>query len=174
MTFPLRSVISIRDYDFLFPAGKVFLSQVALGRSLCRSTHRKYPITSRVPAETLHLILVQISVNSVSPDQRLCRLTCGKALPFRRTGVLSSFYHAGWKAEPSSLHGGGRRLSRCPERPSLSASQAAEPRRMLEPVSELDSRHLNPALPSITLAYVLLAVKRHTARNVTSPALPIA
>ena len=67
--------------------------------------------------------LVQITLNCVNDDLRLRRLTCGKASPFRRTGVLSNFFHAGWKAEPSSRHGRGAWLRHWPESRRLSASR---------------------------------------------------
>ena len=41
-------------------------------------------------------------------DLRLRRLICGKALPFRTRCVPNNFLPAGWKAEPSSLSGGGQ------------------------------------------------------------------
>jgi hypothetical protein len=53
--------------------------------------------------------LVQITRAPASYDVRLRRLPCGKASPFRRTTALVNLLRAGWKAEPSSLRGGGRK-----------------------------------------------------------------
>ena len=52
-------------------------------------------------------MLVQTMLVTVGDELRLCRVTCGKALPFRRRPLLSNRPRAGWKAEPSSLRGGG-------------------------------------------------------------------
>jgi len=53
--------------------------------------------------------LVQITRYPASDDVRLRCLLCGKASPFRRTAVLVNLLRAGWKAQPSSLRGGGRK-----------------------------------------------------------------
>jgi len=66
---------------------------------------------------------VQIPLGRVNDDLRLCRLICGKAAPFRRTCTLRNLLRAGWKAQPSSLRGGGERLKRRRESRRLSASR---------------------------------------------------
>jgi hypothetical protein len=53
--------------------------------------------------------LVQVTRYPASYDVRLRRLLCGKASPFRGTTVLVNLLHAGWKAQPSSLRGEGRK-----------------------------------------------------------------
>ncbi len=67
--------------------------------------------------------LVQITLDRVGDGLRLRRLMCGKASPFRGAGVLKNLLRAGWKAEPSSLCGGGRGLRHWPESRRLSARQ---------------------------------------------------
>jgi hypothetical protein len=56
-------------------------------------------------------------------DLRLGRLTCGKALPFRKPPILNNVLCAGWKARPSSLRRGKQELRIWPESRRLSASQ---------------------------------------------------
>jgi hypothetical protein len=53
--------------------------------------------------------LVQIMLDPADGNLRLRRPLCGKASPFRDGGVPSNFLLAGWKAEPYSLRGGGRK-----------------------------------------------------------------
>ena len=53
-------------------------------------------------------MLVQITLARFNDDLRLRRLMRGTASPFRRTCALNNLLRAGWKAEPSSLRGGGR------------------------------------------------------------------
>ena len=72
--------------------------------------------------------LVQITLNGAGVDLRLRRLMCGKAGPFRGASSLTDLLRAGWKAEPSSLPGGGDMRWAWPESQRLSAKQAAEPR----------------------------------------------
>jgi hypothetical protein len=67
--------------------------------------------------------LVQITLDRVGDRLRLRRLMCGKAAPFRKACVLKNLLRAGWKAQPSSLRGGGRRLPHWPESRRLSARQ---------------------------------------------------
>ena len=54
---------------------------------------------------------------SLGDELRLRRLTCGKAVPFRRTPDLCNFVRRGWKAKPSSRRGGrgGAALTGKPE-----------------------------------------------------------
>jgi hypothetical protein len=66
---------------------------------------------------------VQITLVTVGDELRLRRLICGKAEPFRKTPHLNNLLRAGWKAEPSSLRGGGRRVRSWPESRRLSANQ---------------------------------------------------
>ena len=67
--------------------------------------------------------LVQITVGTPGDELRLCRLTCGKAAPFRRTADLNDLLGAGWKAQPSSLRRGGGKVWDRPESRRLSASR---------------------------------------------------
>ena len=66
---------------------------------------------------------VQITVATVGHKSRLRRLTCGKALPFRRTPDRDKLLGAGWKAEPSSLRREAGEGSHRPESRRLSPSQ---------------------------------------------------
>jgi hypothetical protein len=49
---------------------------------------------------------VQVTLVTAGNDLRLCRLTCGKALPFRSAPEMNNLLRAGWVAEPPSQRGG--------------------------------------------------------------------
>jgi len=66
-------------------------------------------------ARHVRATLLQITLVTLGDDLRLRRLTCGKALPFRKTSELSNLLLAGWKAEPSSLRAGGNGVRHRPE-----------------------------------------------------------
>jgi hypothetical protein len=83
--------------------------------------------------------------NPVGGNPRLRRSLCGKASPFRGTCVPNNFLRAGWKAQPSSLRGGGEKRLRRPESQRLSAQRAAEPRGPLEEFANLDSPGFAPS-----------------------------
>jgi hypothetical protein len=72
--------------------------------------------------------LVRITVGPINDDLRLRHLICGKASPFRRTCALKNLLRAGWKAEPSSLRGGGGGASVGWKAGGFPQGGAAEPR----------------------------------------------
>ena len=113
---------------------------------------------SRSFPRPLLLRLVQITLNGAGVDLRLRRLLCGKAAPFRGASALTNLLRAGWKAQPSSLRGGGGMRWAWPESQRLSAQQAAEPRRPLEELANLDSpcyllllTHFFQVVPSLNI-----------------------
>jgi hypothetical protein len=83
-------------------------------------------------------MLVQITIDLMSDDLRLRRLLCGKALPFRRTSVLKNLYHEGWKAEPSSLRGGGKGCGIGRKGKAFPQGRAAEPHSARTSIVNLD------------------------------------
>jgi hypothetical protein len=74
-------------------------------------------------AREVQATFVQIAFVAVGDDLRLRRLTCGKALPFRKTPDLNNLLLAGWKAKPSSLQAEGQGARHWPESRRLSASR---------------------------------------------------
>jgi hypothetical protein len=68
-------------------------------------------------------MLVHVTLVAVGETLRLRRLTCGKALPFRRSPISNNLLPAGWEAEPPSQRGGRARVRNRPESRRLSAGR---------------------------------------------------
>jgi hypothetical protein len=83
--------------------------------------------------------LVQIKPSLVDDPLRLRRLICGKASPFRATGIRNNLIRAGWKAQPSSLCGQGRRAGIGRKAGGFPQGEAAERRGGTEWAANSDS-----------------------------------
>jgi len=69
---------------------------------------------------------VRITRAVAGDNLRLRRVTCRKALPFRRTPSVDNLLRSGWEAQPPSRSGGGPRVPDWPESRRLSASQGGK------------------------------------------------